>query len=162
MKRHERQEVGAACCTDNRAHPLPAQRKQCGPFRHLTLVSQGVQKCTGHGKRTREAAPELLRGRPCPRLKQLSKVPPSCAKQPRLHIFGGHSAPEKPGTHARQTTSNAALGLPVSLCWLKLLLASALAFNFSPLNNPLDLPPVVFLTGAQRARNKMVQSSMHP
>lgn len=58
--------------------------------------------------------------------------------------------------------SNAALGLPVSLCWLKLLLASALAFNFSPLNNPLDLPTVVFLTGVQRARNKMVQGSMHP
>lgn len=46
-----------------------------------------------------------------------------------------------------QTTSNAALGLLVSLCWLKLLLASVLAFNFLPLNNHLDLPTVVFLSG---------------
>lgn len=48
-----------------------------------------------------------------------------------------------------QTASNAALGLLVSMCWLKLLLASAVAFNFSPLNHHLDLPMVVFFAGVQ-------------
>lgn len=75
---------------------------------------------------------------------------PSSARKPRLCILGGHIwARKKPRTHAWQTTSNAALGLLVSLCWLKLLLASALAFNFSPLNHHVAMPMVVFSTGIQ-------------
>lgn len=104
----------------------------------------------------------------CPRATQRPVLPraeaahqslPGSAKLPRLHAYpwGTHSTPEKLGTRAWQTTSNAALGLPVSLRWLKLLLASALAFNFSTLNNHLDLPTVVLLAGVQRARNKAVQ-----
>lgn len=76
------------------------------------------------------AAPELLRGQPRQELKQLSKPPQQCQTAQTAYPCGTHSAPEKPGTRAWQTTSNAALGLSVSLCWLKLLLASALAFNF--------------------------------
>lgn len=75
---------------------------------------------------------------------------PSSARKPRLCILGGHIwAQKKPRTHAWQTTSNAALGLLVSLCWLKLLLASALAFNFSPLNHHVAMPMVVFSAGVQ-------------
>lgn len=54
-------------------------------------------------------------------------------------------------------TSKAALWLLVSLCWLKLLLASAPAFNFSPLNNHSDLPTVLFTASVQRLRYNTLQ-----
>ena len=171
MKWHERRKVRssaptkAACLTNSSTLSLPAHWKQLCPFRHLTLVSQEVQGCTGHGNHVQDglAAPELLRGQPCQEAEAaLQSLPQQCWTAQTACPWGTHSAPEKPGTHAWQITSNATLGLSVSLCWLKLLLASALAFNFSPLNNYLDLPTVVFLAGIQRPDTRWCRAQCIP
>lgn len=94
----------------------------------------------------RNHAPDEMSEAPVGRLQQLSEASAGSANKPRLHDLGGHiQAPKNPKhAHGRQVLQLLwALGLPVLL---KLLLASALAFNSSPLNTRLDLHTAVLQT----------------
>lgn len=105
------------------------------------MVSQGTQEQTGHRNHAQGA---------CREAEQSPSLPLAPRRSPDCVYLGETFGPRiKPRTHVWQTASNAALGLLVSMCWLKLLLASAVAFNFSPLNHHLDLPMVVFFAGVQ-------------
>lgn len=129
------------------------------------MVSQEAREYTGHGNLVQDGltAPEPLRGQPCQESEAaLQSLPQQCRTAQTANPWGTHSAPEKPRTRAWQITSNAALGLPVSLCWWKLLLASALAFNFSPLNNYLNLPTMVFLAGVLKPGTRWCRAQCIP
>lgn len=108
---------------------------------------------------TGRAAPGPLTGQPLSGVEAARhSLPQPLGKAQTAYPWGNMFSPrKKPRTHESQTTPNAALGLLVTPCWIKLLLASALAFNFSPLNNHSDLPTVVLLTGVQRTIHKTAQ-----
>ena len=134
----------AACCTDTR----PLERAVSPQASDL-----GVSRNPGAHRPWKLCTRSLSGGSSSP-----PAPPPAVQRSPDCVSLGDTFRPrKKPRTHVWQTTSNAVLGLSVSLCWLKLLLASALAFNFSPLNSHLDLPMVVFLIEYRQYRAQCPQ-----